>query len=983
MPAPGPPLRPPTPRGGAAAQERGADAPTPGVDGPNLEHWSARVALWLIVVASLAWLVLEIPGLWAIAAVLLAAPAVVIMLGLTAREGITVILGIASLVSILNYISWRGTVVHWAAWWVAVPLLAAESLGALHMLGIQHTAWPRRDSPLCRDLDAAALPVFIFVPTVNEGIDVLRPTLEAAVTARETYLATHPAASVTIVVCNDGRVAEYERWRDVDALAAELGIRCVTRERGGGAKAGNIEHARQVVGAASDSLLVVFDADQVAHPDFLLRTTPQMSDASVGWVQTAQSYSNLDNRVAKWAHDQQALFYEMLCPGKSTINSAFICGTNVVIRAQALDEIGGFPQDSVTEDFAASIRLHHRWRGVYVDGVLATGLGPMDLRAYFAQQGRWARGTLGILRTDAWRIVSPRRGGLSLSQRIQYGIAATHYLCGLRDLIFLLAPLAFIFTGIPAVKGATLAEFLMHFVPMLVISQASFWWLVARHTGLRGILMGFASFPVLVGALLSVIAGAGRRFTVTSKSRATQIRWSHLTPHAATFALSAAGVAVALASGRTGPAFVITLVWVLYSMVGLGAVLWLGWADNIDHLAAAPRARPHRASASEQPTPARSERFPVTVVAAGAALVLGIVMGGLAGRAILVSDRSVPAAASGSTLVVGLALPHGAGPEDAEGIDYASLGIVGRTQVIGDAFDSAWAEGLRSQGALPWITLLFEPDDDEELTVDAELAAGLAAIGNGAHDDALEEWADAIAEFGAPVYLTVLPHVDRDWSLTTAVARGGAPADVPRAWQRIHDVLRGNGADNALMVWSPADPAADHDYSPPAEQVDAVLLSLIRYPGDPWPSAADALSAVAAQHPDAPLLLELGANGSGSQRASWLREAADVARSHPLVEALVYHDSAPDSEANAVTSARLAWRLAADGDSLQAFGEVIESNRVGDPDSTAPPEDSAPEPPEESTTEPGQGSAHARSPRGVLPTPTRAPAEAGPDEGTP
>ena len=53
------------------------------------------------------------------------------------------------------------------------------------------------------------------------------------------------------------------------------------------------------------------------------------------------------------------MFYNLLCPGKMLINSAFICGTNVVIRATALDEIGGLPQISVTEDFAASIALHH------------------------------------------------------------------------------------------------------------------------------------------------------------------------------------------------------------------------------------------------------------------------------------------------------------------------------------------------------------------------------------------------------------------------------------------------------------------------------------------------------------------------------------------------------------------------------------------------------------------------------------------------
>src|SRR5262249_47256181 len=149
------------------------------------------------------------------------------------------------------------------------------------------------------------------------------------------------------------------------------------RRQKGGAKAGNIEHARAVIGARADSrvdaldaaeelavgargveqarvvvspkgnyLIAIFDADQVAEPDFFLRTIPPFADPRVGWVQTSQYYRNLDNPVARWANDQQQLFYQVLCPHKSIVNAAFICGTNVVIRGAALDEIGGLPQDS-------------------------------------------------------------------------------------------------------------------------------------------------------------------------------------------------------------------------------------------------------------------------------------------------------------------------------------------------------------------------------------------------------------------------------------------------------------------------------------------------------------------------------------------------------------------------------------------------------------------------------------------------------------
>jgi len=321
-----------------------------------------------------------------------------------------------------------------------------------------------------------------------EGVAILRPTLEGIIAAREKYLAQYPHGRVTIVVCNDGRVAKAANWEETDMLAKELGVCCVTRTKGGGAKAGNIENARHELQATGDALLAIFDADQVAKPDFLLKTIPPFRDPKMGWVQTGQYYANLDNPVSRWADDQQSMFYNLLCPGKAALNAAFICGTNVVIRATALDVIGGLPQDSVTEDFAASIALHPSWRSIYLTDVLATGLGPLDVPSYLKQQGRWALGTLGVFRTHWREILLPKKHGLRIGQRVQYFLACTHYMCGLRDLIYLVSPILFIFTGIPAVRSTYLSEYLWHFIPYCLLSALALWYSARNLTGLRGIM---------------------------------------------------------------------------------------------------------------------------------------------------------------------------------------------------------------------------------------------------------------------------------------------------------------------------------------------------------------------------------------------------------------------------------------------------------------------------------------------------------------
>ena len=127
----------------------------------------------------------------------------------------------------------------------------------IQVLGFLYTIWPRPEPVLVPKEDPSQHPIFVLVPTVNEGTEILQATLAGAISARTQYLDAFPRATVTIVVCNDGRVANAPCWQDVEQLAERLGVVCVTRTVGGGAKAGNIEFARQQVGATNNALMVI------------------------------------------------------------------------------------------------------------------------------------------------------------------------------------------------------------------------------------------------------------------------------------------------------------------------------------------------------------------------------------------------------------------------------------------------------------------------------------------------------------------------------------------------------------------------------------------------------------------------------------------------------------------------------------------------------------------------------------------------------
>jgi cellulose synthase/poly-beta-1,6-N-acetylglucosamine synthase-like glycosyltransferase len=894
---------------------------------PGRGRIRAGVAAGAAILA-VGWIGYTHPGPMLILAVLVVGAAVLSMTEVSWPQAITMLLAVALGVAAVDYMSWRFSVTNWQGWWIAVPLLLAEVLGAIHAVGFQYTVWPWPRPVIEPSEDPTRHAIFIVVPTLNEGVVTLRPTLEGCVAARQRYLAQHPHGQVTIVVCNDGRVGKYPGWAEIETLAEELGVRCVTRSTGGGAKAGNIENARQECGITGTALLAIFDADQVPKSDFLVKTVQPFADPKVGWVQTGQYYANLNNPVSRWADDQQSMFYNLLCPGKAATNSAFICGTNVVVRAEALDEIGGLPQNSVTEDFAASINLHSRWRSIYLTDILATGLGPLDIPSFLKQQSRWALGTLGVFR-DHWRdILLPKKNGLRPGQRVQYFLACTHYLCGLRDLIYVISPILFIFTGIPAVRTATLNEYLLHFIPYGVLGIGGMWYSARGVTGLRGVIIGFGSSPALIGSLAAVILHRKKAFAVTSKERQGRRSLRYLGIYVLPLLLCMTALAwLTQVKGRQQTSLFISVMWVMYSLLLLASFLWLAYKDLRAHAAA--QLSGHTEITAKQAYPPkllmRKNSLKPALNLGLAALVaspllVGTRLTGLpifasAAPPFVITQQQVDARYIGVSLPVQSLSSLPPMLEHDLGIRFS---VIGRTQDISDRFPAAWAEKLAEQGARPWIVLRFGAFGPKQTP---PLAAGLVAIFNGVDDQQIRRWAAEIRDFGKPVYLTVLLQADRNWSVSSGVANGGIPEDVPKAWLHIQSIFRAVGADNVAWVWAPADPLHDQQFAPPSSAINVVLQDFINYPGTRWGDPQKVLKSVTQRYPGKPFFVEVSVSGPASEKAAWLARLQQAVDDSPQVYALLYHEGGPGLEPTAAQAK--SWSEASDPMSLAAWKRIV------------------------------------------------------------
>ena len=396
-----------------------------------------------------------------------------------------------------------------------VLLIASEVFHVWQVIAYIHTVWPRKKKhQFSQDFQPH---VGVFITVCGEPAEIIEETVEAALKMQ------YPHFSVYLL--NDGKVANRSNWQEAEEIAQRQGIRCITRTEPGGAKAGNINNA---LAQTEEPYVVVFDADHIPKPEFLQETVGYFVDEKVAFVQSPQFYKNADvNQVAGGSWEQQTLFFGPLLRGKDAINSAFMCGTNMVIRRKALDEVGGMSEKSIAEDFLTSLLIHgNKWKSVYVDKVLAEGLAPEDFLSYYKQQFRWARGSLELLFSYNPLFLK----GLSGAQRMQYLGSASYYLSGFIVLINAMLPLLYFFLALKPLEVNTMTLALI-FLPYIIVILYTLQ-LTSNFTyTFRALSFSLGSSTIYMKAFWHTLIRKKNGFAVTSKKRVSGNHGRLVAPH--------------------------------------------------------------------------------------------------------------------------------------------------------------------------------------------------------------------------------------------------------------------------------------------------------------------------------------------------------------------------------------------------------------------------------------------------------------------
>ena len=300
------------------------------------------------------------------------------------------LLYLGAFVTSLFYLSWRLIMtIPWHDSWFAlifgVLLWGSELVSSITAFII--TSNKHKDFKLEKpEIAPERYPdVDVLIATHNEDPDLLYKTVNAC-----TYMHYPDKSKVHIYVCDDTDRPE------VAALAKELGVGYFGLSDNKDAKSGNYNNA---LNQTSSPLVATFDADMIPYSEFLLETVPyfveqveadandeELDKAPIGLIQTPQSFYNED--IFQYhlfsegtLPNEQDFFSKGINNFNSACGSAFYTGSNTVLYRKAIDDAGGFPTDTITEDFELGARMNIEGYVNYsTDAPMASGLTRLAMR---------------------------------------------------------------------------------------------------------------------------------------------------------------------------------------------------------------------------------------------------------------------------------------------------------------------------------------------------------------------------------------------------------------------------------------------------------------------------------------------------------------------------------------------------------------------------------------------------------------------------
>lgn len=629
----------------------------------------------------------------------------------------------------------------------------------------------------------------------------------------------------------------------------EMGIRHVTRNNRIDAKAGNINNALK---QATGEICLILDPDHVPEPDFFDPVLPHFQDPEIGFVQVVQSYGNIrESLVARGAAEQTFQFYGPMMMSMNRYGTVNAIGANCTFRRAALDSIGGHAP-GLSEDMHTAMQLHARgWKSVYVPQILARGLSPSTLPAFFKQQLKWSRGTFDLL----FRVYPKLFRQFTFRQKLHYGLLPLHFLIGLIYLFSFSVPVLSLLISETPWNGSLLL-FLLALLPilaseLLIRAYIQKWVMEKEERGfhLVGGLLQITTWWIYLLGFLYAIVGKKVPYLPTPKGDESGTNLRIVLPNIFIGLLSLGAIAYGLPRDLTPYSLAMAgfaFLNALFMFFGLYLATRVTNKNKILRTHLEKRTLSFLVSIKHAFKRLSERLFHITRAAALPLLILLILLSlfGLQRYSYKQWAGIQPEAArprEGATHF-GIFFPAEAGGltdlesvrqlEDKEKLTFDLISIY---QAWGDRGDtgpvSRQLNQIKTRGYHPMIT--WEPWTNDFAAADTlpELQNNRHVFGHilsGTFDTYIDSMAQRLKSFREPVFLRFAHEFDNPaypWSPTG----GNSPESFREAWRYVHDRFRDQGANNVIWVWNPFSPVNLDSYYPGEGYVDWIGVTGLDY----------------------------------------------------------------------------------------------------------------------------------------------------------
>ncbi len=614
-------------------------------------------------------------------------------------------------------------------------------------------------------------------------------------------------------------VTRIQPWccdEENDAVVKELckkyGINHITRTSKLDAKAGNINNALRF---ASGEISVILDPDHVPAPEFLDVVLPYFRDDDVAFVQVVQAYyNNYSSLVAKGAAQQTYQFYGPMMMCMHSYGTVQALGANCSFRRKALDSIGGHAS-GLAEDMHTAMQLHAKgWKSVYVPAVIARGLVPSTLSAYYKQQLKWSRGTFELLFHTYPRLFSRFTG----FQKLHYFLLPFHYFGGFAFLLNFLIPVFSLFLAeSPLTMDFT--SFLLAIMPFaamtVLIRQYVQKWVVEeneRGFHLVGGLLQIGTWWVHILGIVYTIIGKKVQYLPTPKDGSEKTPFQLHIPNLVIILISLVAIIYGLNLDWSPFSFFMAG-FALLNIFILSFVIYASLPGrDVSSLAGKSITRAKQQFWKLRHTAYRMARN-YTLIIASVVIIFSVYLHLNISKVNEVHDMKVPGNFYLGTFPANSELNH------SPNFNQPSLHpiyIGWNDSSSQDLLPLEQIKNLYQQNKLPFITI-------EPWLENNNFFAGILS---GKYDDFIYSMAAKIAGLKDPVFLRFAqdPFNSKfQWSIP-ANNSGKAYID---GWKYLHDKFNEAGASNVVWVWSPGIAGNSKSVFPGKKYVDWIGASVL------------------------------------------------------------------------------------------------------------------------------------------------------------